>query len=196
MRGFNWHIELYFCSGFKNPWFFFSPPKLKSVQKLQNEQRLQLSCVEILSSDAFLLMLLGFYRLLRLNFWLGLKKSSEYKSVDWRACYAELGALGSRAACLQSLVQCVLGTVTLLWACIRSGWSQSDPRSLLSSTLSQASLRMLSWTVGMGKACVDPAGEYSQSHLQFVAQDLPEPSAISVWFKSRKRKLANAAVRM
>lgn len=61
---------------------FFSPPELKSVQKLQNEQRLQLSCVEILSSDAFLLMLLGFYRLLRLNFWLGLKKSSEYKSVD------------------------------------------------------------------------------------------------------------------
>lgn len=43
-------------------------PKLKSLEKLQNEQRLQLSCVEILSSDAFLLILLDFYSLLRLNF--------------------------------------------------------------------------------------------------------------------------------
>lgn len=56
-------------------------PKFKSVQKLQNEQKLQLSCVEILSSDAFLLMLLDFYSLVRLNFWLELKKPSEYKSV-------------------------------------------------------------------------------------------------------------------
>lgn len=67
-------------------------PKLKSLEKLQNEQRLQLSCVEILSSDAFLLILLDFYSLLRLNFWLELKKISDYKPVVfWRAHNAELG---------------------------------------------------------------------------------------------------------
>lgn len=48
--------------------FMIFSPKLKSVEKLQNEQSLQLSCVEILFSDAFLLMLLDFYSLLRLNF--------------------------------------------------------------------------------------------------------------------------------
>lgn len=49
-----------------------------------------------------------------------------------------------------------------------------------SSILAQASLGMPFWTVGMGKACVDAAIEYSHSYLQFVAQDLPEPSAISM----------------
>lgn len=33
----------------------------------------------------------------------------------------------------------------------------------------------------MGEACVDPDREYSHSYLQFVAQDLPEPSATSTW---------------
>lgn len=161
-------------------------PKLKSVEKLQNEQSLQLSCVEILFSDAFLLMLLDFYSLLRLNFWLGLKKSSEYKSVVWRACGAELGALGSREMCLYG--HWCSSQHRYFAVSFQKKWLKSDrPEApVKSSVLSQASLRMPFWTVGMGKACVDPAREYSHSYLQFVAQDLPEPSVVSIWFTSRK----------
>lgn len=57
----------------------------------------------------------------------------------------------------------------------RGGCSQSDLRSLLSGILAQASLRVPCWAIGMGEACVGPAGEYSPSHLQIVAQGLPEP---------------------